>query len=451
MDRTIMISLTPQKLCRYAYPMHELAAKLNRALAGTIISDLFSEFGRRIYFPKGIAAQAAEASEFATRYDATIGMAKKEGLPMVPEATKRLLPELDNVEAVAYAPNGGVSDLRELWSEEIRRKNPSLAAGSFSKPTVVAGLSNGIAQTADLFIDPGDAVCIPVPHWSAYQLIFGVRRQGVLKTFPFYSHTGGFNLNGLREIIAENSDVRKLAIVFNFPNNPTGYSLTIDEALSLKNMLVDAADSGLDILVICDDAYFGLFFEKEVFKHSFFSLIADAHPRILAVKVDGASKEDFAWGFRIGFVTVGTKGLSQEHFDSFEQKLLGSIRSSISNCSRPAQSVLLRALREPGYADQKRQLHNQLEHRYREVKRVLAKNRSREVLRPLPFNSGYFMSFACGVNAESLRTDLLKGKGIGTIAISDDVLRVAYAGVDDEVIEPLFEEIYDSAEKLSRI
>ena len=48
---------------------------------------------------------------------------------------------------------------------------------------------------------------------------------------------------------------------------------------------------------------FGLVYENGIFKESLFSKLADLHENVLAVKVDGATKEDYAWGFRVGFIT----------------------------------------------------------------------------------------------------------------------------------------------------
>ena len=43
---------------------------------------MLSDLGKRLFFPKGILAQAAEAKEKAKRYDATIGIAREKGKPM---------------------------------------------------------------------------------------------------------------------------------------------------------------------------------------------------------------------------------------------------------------------------------------------------------------------------------------------------------------------------------
>jgi hypothetical protein len=41
--------------------------------------------------------------------------------------------------------------------------------------------------------------------------------------------------------------------------------------------------------------------------------LCDAHPNILAVKLDGPTKEDYVWGFRVGFLTFGIRDATQIH------------------------------------------------------------------------------------------------------------------------------------------
>ncbi len=426
--------------------MNPLAIELNDILKGTAADRLLSDFGRRFYFPRGIAAQAAEARDLAQTYNATIGMACQDGGPMMPAAMEELLSSLSRSEAVEYAPNGGDAALRDLWQREIVRKNPTLEATGMSRPMVVAGLTNGIAQVADLFSDPGDRVIIPDLFWGNYRLIFQERHGADISTYPFFSADGGFNTAGLGEAL---SGVAKATVILNFPNNPTGYSPLREEALAIRDTLVEAAEAGTTVLVICDDAYFGLFYEEDIFAYSPFSLLADAHPNLLAVKIDGPTKEDFAWGFRIGFVTFAGRGLAARQYHALEQKLLGAIRSSVSNCSRPAQSLLLQAMANPDYPSQKQELFDELEARYRMVKEIVSTMSDRSALTPMPFNSGYFLSFSIPGKAEALRHMLLHKKGIGTIAIGEDYLRVAYASVERDVIKPLFEEIFSASETLS--
>ena len=61
--------------------MNELAIELNEVLKTSLCYSLLSEEGKRLYFPKGIVAQAAEAGEKAKKYNATAGLATKAGQP----------------------------------------------------------------------------------------------------------------------------------------------------------------------------------------------------------------------------------------------------------------------------------------------------------------------------------------------------------------------------------
>ncbi len=159
---------------------------------------LLSALGRRLYFPKGIVAQSAEAKKGATRANATIGIATRAGKPVFLPAIRSLVPGLDPDEIFPYAPTQGVEKLRELWKKEIIRKNPDIGDAPFSLPLVVAGLTCGISTLADLFADKGDTLVLPDLHWDNYPLIFETRREAVIDTFPFFATAGGYNVEGLR-------------------------------------------------------------------------------------------------------------------------------------------------------------------------------------------------------------------------------------------------------------
>jgi hypothetical protein len=59
------------------------------------------------------------------------------------------------------------------------------------------------------------------------------------------------------------------------------------------------------------------------------------------------------------------------------------------------------------------------------------------------------MSFRCaGVDAETLRQELLVKHGIGTIALGEYYLRIAFSGIDEEKITEVYRIIYETAAKL---
>ena len=431
--------------------MNQLAEELNVILSNSVAGRLLSEMGRRMYFPKGILTQSAEATEKAHLYNATVGMAYELGEPMMLDALREAIPSLTPAEAVAYAPTGGVMALRREWKESLMRKNPSLAGKTFSMPVVVPGLTAAVSYLTDLFVEPGDTVVVPDLHWPNYRLIIEERKTAAGLTFPIFSN-GGYNVAGLEAQLREAGSRRGKAIcILNFPNNPTGYSLTLKEADTIVTMLILIAKEGTDLLVIADDAYFGLQYEDNLLRESIFARLVDAHENILAVKADGPTKEDYVWGFRVGFVSFGGKGLDERQQDALVKKLMGITRSSVSSSSGLAQHLLLKALKYPGYEDQKTRYRKILEGRYKAMKTYLASHKLPGSIVPLPFNSGYFMSFECvGISAEKLRLELLDKLGIGTISMQDKYLRVAFSSVEEEHVAPLLDAIASTAQSLSR-
>jgi len=430
--------------------MNSLAEDLNTILSGTIAAKLLSDLGARMYFPKGILSQSTEASEKAKRFNATIGMSFENGQPMILDGIRNQLPGLSPSEAVAYAPTSGVLALRKSWKEELTRKNPSLKGASFSLPLVVPGLTAGISFLSDLFLDPGDAVVLPDMFWPNYRLIMEERKGARLVNYPMFSREGGFNIEGLEAALAsESRKSGKIVTILNFPNNPTGYSPTLKEADAIVAALERVASGGVDVLVISDDAYFGLQYEEGTLRESLFARLAAKNPRILAAKVDGPTKEDYVWGFRSGFITFGCPSLREDQYEALVKKLMGILRSCVSNSTAPTQHILLKALRTPGYEDQKARYRKILGDRYRKVKEFLAKNPIPACLTALPFNSGYFMSFECvGISAEALRKKLLDEKGIGTISMQDKWLRVAFSSVEVSDVDVLYTEIFSAAKAL---
>ena len=432
--------------------MNRLAEELNEILKGSVVMETLSEVGKEFYFPKGIVAQAGEAKKHAKRYNATVGMAYRNGKPINLGVIRNYIPELTEEEIFSYAPTPGLPELRSLWASEMEEKNPSMKGKSHSQPLVVPGLTNGIVNAADLFVDNGDVVVIPDMFWGNYRLIFEVRRGAKIVNYPFFNEKGRFNLEGFENTLRENAKNGKIITVLNFPNNPTGYSPSAEEAGRIVSVLENIASEGTNIVAITDDAYFGLFYEEETYRESLFSSLADLSDRILAIKVDGATKENLVWGFRIGFITFASRSLGTAQYGALVKKAMGAIRSSVSNSSKLAQSLLVRAMKSQSYKKQKEDAYHILYERYRKVRSLLDSmedGKSGKNLSSLPFNSGYFMTFeVAGGKAEVLRKKLLLERGIGTISIGNDFLRVAYSSIDLENLEDLYGEIFEAAENL---
>lgn len=432
--------------------MNALAHELNAVLDGTVAGRLLSSLGKRLYFPKGIIAQSAEAKKLAHKANATIGMAFEGGRPLILSAIADGMPTLSASEAVTYAPTAGVEQARTAWRDAMLKKNPSIDPARMSLPVVVPGLTAGITYVADLFFDEGTPILMSDPCWDNYGLIFGDRIGAKVTEIPFFGSGHGLDVtDGIRDAMKAAAKTGAVRIILNFPQNPSGYSVTNAEAEALFTLIREIAESGADVLVVCDDAYFGLNYEDDIYPESLFGRMASLHERVLAIKIDGPTKEDYVWGLRMGFLTFGSAGLNEPAYEALVKKLMGSIRSSVSCANTPAQYLMLKTMADPRTAGEKEHNRALLKRRYEVVKSFIADNPDHPVLKPLPFNSGYFMSFRCvSVGAETLRQALLKEHGIGTIALGDRYLRVAFASVDADRLPEIYRTIYDVAAALAK-
>ena len=427
--------------------MNPLAKELNDVLAGSLASELLSDYGHRMYFPKGIISQSAEAKQKAHKYNATIGIATESGTAMcIPSIFAEFTNDLSRDDVFPYAPTAGDVALRKVWLEEMVKKNPSMQGKNTSLPVVVGGLTHAISLAGALFIDKGDSIIVPDMYWGNYNLVFTEQREAQQVSFPLFAE-GTLNIAGLAETI-DSIPGNKVAMILNFPNNPTGYTPTHAEADALVAMLREKAESGKKLLIFTDDAYFGLFFEEDICRESIFAKLCDLHENIFAIKGDAATKEEMVWGFRVGFITYNSKGMSSAQYEALVKKTMGAIRGNVSSCSKPAQTILLKGMQHPSYHAEKEAGVAKIGERYRLMKAALAQYADDTNLIPLPFNSGYFMSFVCAGDAEQLRLHLLDTYGVGTISIKGTYLRLAFSSTDLHEIEDLVAIVYKAAQEL---
>ena len=439
--------------------LNPLAAQLNEELeaAAPEILEMLSAFGTRAYFPKGILSQTAEAKQKADRFNATIGVATEGDGPMFLSSIHQHIVGLDPKDVFDYAPPAGRPLLRERWRAKLRAENPSLCGKVFGQPITTNAITHGLALVGDLFVDPGDVLLLPDKLWGNYRLRFEVQLGSRIETFPFYAGSGfnaGFNTRGFAEALAQQAQAReKLVVLLNFPNNPTGYMPTREEGNAIAETLAAQAEKGTKIVAITDDAYFGLFYHLggNSMTESLFGLLANRHPNLLAVKLDGATKELFVWGLRCGFVTFGPgrpEG-AEAACAVLDAKARGAIRANISNVPQLSQTLVEEALGSATIDAERKEKFEILCERAKKVYEVANAPRFAESWEVYPFNSGYFMLVrVLGLDAEKLRVHLLDHYGTGLIATGPTDLRIAFSCLELEDVEPLFETLHEAIQKL---
>ncbi len=435
--------------------MNPLAEELNSVVetGNPYLFSMLSEIGKNLFFPKGILSQSAEAREKAYNINATIGIAKESGHTMKLDSVAAFVNNIPASSYLTYAPSFGIPDLRKAWQAALFEKNVSLAGKKISLPVVTSGITHAIAIFADVWLDPGDVVILPEMMWGNYNLILTVRKGARINHYELFNTAGGFNLDAFEKTVqAAAAENNKITVLLNFPQNPSGYTATEVEGRRITEILTAVAEGGTNVLAVFDDAYFGLFYEDDILKESLFARLCQSHPRLLAVKLDGATKENFVWGLRTGFITYGclVETDPASVYDALERKTAGAVRGNISNASHLGQAIILRSMQADTYMAEQKEKFGILKARAEKVKSVLTNPKYNPAWDVYPFNSGYFMCLKLKtVDAETLRVHLLDKYGVGLIALGGKNLRVAFSCIDEKQVEELFDTVLKGIGDLS--
>jgi aspartate/methionine/tyrosine aminotransferase len=409
---------------------------------------MLSDKGKNIFFPKlGILAQAAQAK--GKQINATIGEAVED------DGSSMHLPEFDSMVNIPtanvfpYAPSFGRPDIREFWKQSIYTKNPSLGNTVISNPIVTNALTHGLSMAGYMFVNAGDTVLVSSHYWENYNLIFENAYGAKVDSFELFNETG-FNVPAYEKALCD-AKGDKIITLLNFPNNPAGYTPLVGEVKGIVAAIKKAADQGKKVIVLIDDAYFGLVYEEGVYMESIFAELANLSENVLAVKLDGPTKEDYVWGFRVGFMTYGIKGGTAELYEALENKTAGAVRGNISNASNLSQSLLLKAYSSPTYAASKKQKYDILKSRCNALRKEVSKAEYQTYFKALPFNSGYFMCVEPkkGIVAEEVRKLLLEKYSTGVIVLGP-VIRLAFSAVPEAKLPELVENIYKACKELDK-
>ncbi|MEX6240448.1 aminotransferase class I/II-fold pyridoxal phosphate-dependent enzyme [Staphylococcus haemolyticus] len=427
--------------------MNPLAQNLNNQLVDHCpeILSMLSNLGQSMYYPKGILSQSADAKK--TKYNATIGMATNKNGKMYADTLFDVYNHLSPDEVFPYAPPQGLEALRDLWQDKMLKENPDLSKETITRPIVTNALTHGLSLIADLFVESGDTVLVPTHNWGNYKLIYETRHSANIETYSIFNQEGHYTTNDLVTTL-ENFNQDKVILILNYPNNPTGYTPNNDEVTTIVSAVRSLAEKGTKVIAVVDDAYYGLFYE-DVYRQSIFTALNQIESsNILPIRLDGATKEFFAWGLRVGFLTFGLNNNVAK--EVLEAKVKGLIRSNISSGPMPSQSAIKYVLVNHDEFDKEIQQNiDTLQERYEVTKSVVYDDKYKNHWQAYDFNSGYFMAVKVnGVNPEELRTHLINEYSIGIIALNDSDIRIAFSCIEKDDIPHVFKSIAKAIDDL---
>ena len=118
---------------------------------------------------------------------------------------------------------------------------------------------------------------------------------------------------------------------------------------------------------------------------------------------------------------------------------MNSSFATISSGPHPSQTFVLKALQDPRFAEQCAEKFEIMKARANKVKALLDNGDFADLWDYYPFNSGYFMCLKLKkASAEAVRQRLLNEYQIGTIALGETDLRVAFSCLELEQIEEVY-------------
>lgn len=427
--------------------MNPLALDLNKQLSKSNpeVADMLSDLGKLMYYPKGILSQSAEAK--STQYNATIGMATYKDSKMYANTLNDIFDHLEPDEIFPYAPPQGLESLRDLWQQKTLKENPDLDAKDMTRPILTNALTHGLSLVGDMFVDSGDTLLLPTHNWGNYKLVYSTRHSAEIETYDIFDEAGHFTTENLVNTL-ENYNKEKVILILNYPNNPTGYTPTKDEVHTIVAAVKSLAERGTNVIALVDDAYYGLFYE-DVYTQSLFTALTNLHlDNLLPIRLDGATKEFFAWGLRVGFISFGVGNDTTKQV--LEAKIKGLIRSNISSGPLPSQSAVKYVLENHETFDKEIQHNiNTLQARYEVTKSVVYDEKYTSYWQAYDFNSGYFMALQVkDVDPEQLRQHLINKYSIGIIALNSTDIRIAFSCVEKDDIPHVFDSIAKAIEDL---
>ncbi|MHA1810506.1 MAG: aminotransferase class I/II-fold pyridoxal phosphate-dependent enzyme [Candidatus Heimdallarchaeaceae archaeon] len=390
-----------------------------------------------------------KAKEMSNFINATIGSATEDdGKLMVLPTLIEELRNLTGDQIFSYANMRGVNDFIQAWKKDTIDTYPAYLrddANKFSTLPVTAcgGLTGGLMISAQVLFDKGDVLLAPNSRWGNIDNVFFKNLQLKESSYELLDKEGNLSFDNLITKIKDAEKTsKKIGIYLNFPNNPSGISPSYEEVKKFQEVVEEIT---IPTTIFLDDAYEGCVYEESAIEHSLFPYLVGLNEDVITIKIDGVSKRYFAYGARLGLVTVGFgEEVSEEENAKVRELIAKATRSNTSSAPKAIQiamgNVLTDAEKNKKIQEEKKRNVSIIEDRYNFMKKLLGEKES-SILSPVGFNSGFFGYFQIKnkQKASEISQELLD-KGLGTVPFENvknglNGVRVAFCSISEKNIE----------------
>lgn len=222
-----------------------------------------------------------------------LGMGNPDG-PTPPHIVAKLVECVQNPKAHGYSSSRGIAGLRRAQAAYYARRF-NVELDPEREIIVTLGSKEGLANLAQAITAPGDTVLVPNPCYPIHAFGF-IMAGAAVRHIPI-----GPDVDFLGEFkkAAQHSVPAPLAIVLNFPANPTAQTVDLD----FYGEIVDFCRFH-NIIVLSDLAYAEIYFDDNPPP----SIFQVPGAKDIAVEFTSMSKTYSMAGWRIGFA-VGNRRL----------------------------------------------------------------------------------------------------------------------------------------------
>lgn len=216
--------------------------------------------------------------------------------------------------ANSYTPAAGIPELRQAVAQ---RTNLDYGTDYVAENVVITtGGKLALYALAQVLLNPGDEVLIPLPYWVSYG-----EQVKLAEAKPVFVQPSQNLKVTVADLEAKRTDHTKL-LILNTPQNPAGLIYSREELEAIGNWAVNHK-----ILLLADDMY-----GKLVYNGNRFVSLVELSAEIQAntILVNGLSKAYAMTGWRVGYVVA-----SQE-VSAKLTAFLGHVTSNITAASQYA-------------------------------------------------------------------------------------------------------------------
>lgn len=241
--------------------------------------------------PSATLAVTTKAKELKAAGKDIIAFAAGEPDFDTPENIREAGIEAINTGFTRYTATPGIIELREAISKKLKDDNN--IEYDPSQITVCSGAKQALANAFMSIINDGDEVIIPAPFWVSYSAI--VELAGGKPVIVYTKAENNFMLS--KEDLENAYTEKTKALILVSPSNPTGMIASKENLQAIADFAVEK-----DVLVISDEIYEKLIYEKNKKHISIASLNKDIYDR--TITINGVSKSYAMTGWRIGYVAA---------------------------------------------------------------------------------------------------------------------------------------------------